>query len=102
MPSLTGAYDNYRREFFQKQKIEFLTAIGKVNEAEELIKQHLDITEIRQAEIEKAIHKKDYEQAKQLIKDGIKIAQKKNIQVQLMNGRSNCCALLYWKKILIQ
>jgi len=80
IPSLTGAYDNYRREFFQKQKIEFLTAIGKVNEAEELIKQHLDITEIRQAEIEKAIHKKDYEQAKQLIKDGIKIAQKKEHQ----------------------
>lgn len=77
---LTGQYDNYQREYFQKQKIKFLSAIGKAEEAAELVQQHLDIVEVRQHEVEKAIAKKDYAAAKKLINEGIKIAESKDHQ----------------------
>ncbi len=70
-------HSDYRHNFFQTQKIAFLQAIGSINEAENLIAQNLEITEVRQGEIDKAIGKKDYTLAKQLIKEGIAIAQKK-------------------------
>ncbi len=73
----TGEYENYRKEFFKKKKIEFLQATGFVKEAETLTQQSLDIVEVRAEEVNKAIQKKDYATAKQLIADGIKIAEKK-------------------------
>ncbi len=63
---LTGPYDSYRREFFLKQKIEFFKATGKPEAVEQLIAQHLDIVEVRQGEVDQAIDKKNFAQAKQL------------------------------------
>ena len=77
LPKLTGEYDTYRKDFFQTEKITFLKATGKTNEAEKLTLQNLDIKEIRQGEINKAVSKKDYKLAKQLINDGIKAAEEK-------------------------
>jgi len=74
---LTGEYDGYRQEFFTKRKIEFLKAIGKTSEAEKLVEQNMDIVEIRLAQVNKAITKKDLLQAKKLIEGGIKIAEDK-------------------------
>ncbi|MEO8109115.1 MAG: hypothetical protein ABI594_03740 [Ginsengibacter sp.] len=54
-----------------------MQATGRKNEAEKLIVQHREITEVRQGEMDKAIGKKDYSLAKHLIDDGIAIAQKK-------------------------
>lgn len=78
LPQLSGRYNDYRKEYFQKQKIEFLAATGKTGEAEALVQQSLDIVEVRQGEVEKAIAKKDYTSAKKLIADGIKIAEGKD------------------------
>jgi len=78
LPKLTGKYDDYRKDFFKTEKIAFLKATGKTTEAEKLIAQNLDITGIRQLEVNNAINKKDYRLAKQLINDGIKIAQNKS------------------------
>ncbi|MCJ8165541.1 SWIM zinc finger family protein [Pontibacter sp. E15-1] len=75
---LTGQYDDYQREFLQKQKIEFLAATGKSEEAAALVQQHLDIVEVRQQEVEKALSKKDYVAAKKLINEGIRIAEDKD------------------------
>ncbi|MEP7318627.1 MAG: SWIM zinc finger family protein [Panacibacter sp.] len=77
LAKLTGEYDAYRKDFFNREKIEFLKAIGKTSEAEKLTEQNLNITEVRQDEVNKAIAKKDYKLAKQLIKDGIKVAEDK-------------------------
>ncbi len=74
---LTGQYDNYRREFLLKQKIEFYKTIGKPEEVEKLISQNLDIVEVRQTEVHKAIDKKDFVLAKNLIAEGIRIAEEK-------------------------
>lgn len=75
-------YNDYCHNFFQTQKIEFLQATGKIAEAEKLIVQNLDIVEIRKGEIDKAIDKKDYKLAKQLIEEGIKVAQKRTTPAQ--------------------
>lgn len=73
----SNKYSDYHHNFFQTQKISFLQSTGRINEAEKLIVQNLEITEVRQGEVDKAIAKKDYKLAKQLINDGIAIAQKK-------------------------
>ncbi len=72
---LTGPYDDFQKEFFLRQKIDFLKATGKAEDADQLIQQHLDIVEIRKGEVEKAIQKKDHELAKKLIADGIELAE---------------------------
>ena len=72
---LTGKYDDYRKEFFQKEKIGFYKEIGCDDEAAKLIRQNMDIVEIRRAEVDKAIDQKDYGTARQLIADGIEIAE---------------------------
>ncbi len=74
---LTGEYDDHRKSFLYTRKIEFLSSIGKTEEAGKLIQQNLEIVEVRQGEINKFIQEKDYAKAKALIKDGIAIAGKK-------------------------
>jgi len=66
--------NDYRREFYQRTKIEFLQQIGREIEANILTHESMDIVEIRQAEVNKAIDTKDYTKAKELIAGGIKTA----------------------------
>jgi hypothetical protein len=75
LPKLTGEYDTYRIKFFKTERISFLEAIGREDEAEALIQQNLDIESIRQGEINKAIDKTDFAKAKKLVNDGIRIAE---------------------------
>lgn len=74
---LTGEYSSYRREYFQKSKIDFLQKAGKVAEARELALQNMDIVELRLEEVDKAIKINDFALAKVLIAGGIKIAESK-------------------------
>lgn len=78
LPKLTGEYDNYRKEYFKKRKIEFLQQTGNTAEAEELVQQNMDIVEVRLGEVNKAIRKKDFAAAKKLIDEGIRIAKSKD------------------------
>lgn len=75
LSKFNGQYDDYKRKFFKTAKIDFLKAIGRDDEAENLVQQNLDIEEVRQGEVNKAIDKKDFTLAKKLIADGIKIAE---------------------------
>jgi hypothetical protein len=75
---LTDKYDSYRKEYFQTQKIQFLAAIGKTEEAELQIGLNLDILEVRQGEVNKAIAQKNFKAAKMLIADGIAVAKQKD------------------------
>ncbi len=69
--------DSYRGAFFRKQKIAFFEATGRPEEAQKLILQNLDIVEVRQGEVNKAIDRKDFTRAKQLIAEGIGLAEQK-------------------------
>ncbi len=75
--SLTGRYDDYLRSYLQKRKIEFLKQTGSTKEAEKLVLQNLDIVDVRAAEVEKLIKAKAYEKAKEMLVEGIKVAEKK-------------------------
>lgn len=74
---LTGENDGYRKEYFQKSKIEFFQQTGKNDEAEKLVQQSMDIVEVRMEVINKTISKKDFATAKKLVAEGIKIAESK-------------------------
>jgi len=73
--TLTGEYDHYRRDFLNSAKISFLETIGRTAEVELLIQQNLNIQEIRQREIDKAIDREDFKAAKKLIAGGIETAE---------------------------
>ncbi|RFS24714.1 hypothetical protein DVR12_05815 [Chitinophaga silvatica] len=68
----------YRKEYFIAQKISFLRATGNVRGAQELVRENLDIVEVRRGEINCLIEDNDFPTAKKLIAGGIKIAEKKN------------------------
>jgi uncharacterized Zn finger protein len=72
-----GEYSNYKQEYFQKSKIQFYEAIGRPDEVEKLIAANMEIVEVRQGEVQKSIQKKDFVRAKQLVKEGIQIAENK-------------------------
>ncbi len=77
VPRIGTPHENYRGEFYRKQNIAFFQAIGKPEEAHKLILQSLDIVEVRQGEVEKAIARKDLAVAKELITEGIHLAEEK-------------------------
>jgi hypothetical protein len=75
---LSKPYSDYKKNYYRICKIEFLTAIGRPDQVEELVAQSMDIVEIRQTEVNKAISAGNYESAKDLINEGISIAKEKN------------------------
>jgi len=75
--SHTGAYTDYRKDFYRTQMVSFLKATGNSKEARKLVHQSMDIVEVRLAEMNKAIKRKDFAKAKEFIAGGIKIAEKK-------------------------
>lgn len=83
---------SYNQSFFLKLKINVLKATGKTEAEEELIQQNLDIVDVRTIEVNKAIDKKEYDIAKKLIADGIKIAE----------GKSHPGTVLQWERELLR
>src|SRR5690606_3865480 len=74
-----NSYD-YDFSYFTELKIRKISENGNEKEVEKIIEQNIEIPEIRKIKIEKTIKKKDFEKAKQLLKDGIQIAEKLNHQ----------------------
>ena len=66
---------DFDRAFFIKTKISYLLNIGNNDEVKRIIQQNLDIPDIRNLEIDRNLENQDYETAKILIKEGIKIAE---------------------------
>src|SRR5690606_4189485 len=77
--SKQSSYD-YDYIYFTELKVRKLSETGNEKEVEKIIEQNLEIPEIRKIEIEKYIEKQDFQKAKQLLNDGIQIAEKKNHQ----------------------
>lgn len=77
LKAATGSYSEYTREALKKRKIRFLQAIGREQEAGQLIAANMDIVDVRLGLVEKAIKQDDFAQAKQLIVEGIEIAERK-------------------------
>ena len=69
--------NDYEKAFFIKTKISFLLETGNSDEVNKIIQQNLDIPDIRNIEIDRNIENQDYELAKKLINEGIKIAETK-------------------------
>jgi SWIM zinc finger len=72
-----GPYSDYKQEYFQKEKIRFYEKTGRLEEAAKLISANMEIVEVRRAEVQKNIDQKDFARAKQLIAEGIRIAEDK-------------------------
>lgn len=71
------SYSNYEKEFLIKQKIEFFHETHHPEKANLLTAAHLDIVELRMAEVDRALSQNNLEQAKRLIREGIRIAKNK-------------------------
>jgi hypothetical protein len=73
----TGSYDDYEQNTFKKLKISFLNRLGRAQEAEALIVENMEIVEVRRDVVNKAIETQDFTRAKQLVAEGISIAEVK-------------------------
>jgi hypothetical protein len=85
-------YNDYDEDFLKTQKISFLEALGRHDEVRDLVRENLDIDEVREGEVDKAINRKDFDAAKQLIAGGIKIAENNNHPYKVSG----------WEKILLR
>jgi uncharacterized Zn finger protein len=83
---------DYRTEYFIRQTILFFQETGNTIEAGKLIRQHIDIVEVRQALVEEEIGKKDYMEAKRLVYEGITVAER----------RKHPGTVSAWQKILLR
>lgn len=70
--------DSYDRKFFIQTQIWFLSEIGRTDEVQKLTLQNLEIPEIRTLEINRMLENKEYETAKKLVEEGIKLAEQNN------------------------
>lgn len=70
-------YSYSQQEHFKVSRIRFYEATGRSKEAEKLIAANLDILEVRRDEVQKAVQKKAFARAKQLVAEGIQIAEAK-------------------------
>jgi hypothetical protein len=75
---LESATDDYNRQKAAMDKIRLLQNAGQMREAETVISQYLVFPDVRKLRVEKLVYEKQYEQAINLIKDGIKIAGSHN------------------------
>lgn len=75
--NLQGNYTEYNQERYISILISIAQRIGNENEAEKLISRYIHFPDIRNMKLELLFLKKDYEYAKQLIAEGIKIAKEK-------------------------
>ena len=71
----SGFSSNYYKKEFLDYKIEVLSRIGNEKEIEQLIKQNLEVPEMRQKAVAEHLANKNYTEAKTLIKEGIKLAE---------------------------
>ncbi|MBK8194068.1 MAG: SWIM zinc finger family protein [Lewinellaceae bacterium] len=72
-----GKYSDYLQEHLKKLKIRFLFAIGRTADAEKLTAANMDIVEVRRSAVQQAIDVRDFSKAKQLVWEGIRIAEGK-------------------------
>jgi hypothetical protein len=92
------AYSDYTKNFYQVRKIEFLTAIGRLDEAQESVQQNLNIVEVRQGVVNEAISEHKYIQAKELIRDGIEIAAKNNHPGTIAHWQKELLRIAFFEK----
>ena len=83
---------DYRTEYFIKQTILYFQEIGNTKEAERLVMNNLQIVDVRWGVVAKAIERKKYEDAKELVYQGITVAEKKGHPGTVSE----------WQKVLLQ
>jgi len=90
--SLEGNYIEYSQERYISILIDIAQRIGDEKESENLISRHIHFPRIRQMKLETLFEKEEYEAAKQLIADGIKVAE----------GKGHPGTVTQWKNVLIK
>lgn len=90
--SLEGNYTGYSQELYVSILIDIAQRIGNEEESENLITRYIHFPRIRQMKLEVLFEKEDYESAKQLIAEGIKIAEEKR----------HPGTVTQWKNVLIK
>jgi hypothetical protein len=86
-----GKYSDYQQDHFKKVRIRFLQGIGRAEEAEKFVAANLDIVEVRMGVVQQAIDKQDFIRAKQLVAEGIQIAE----------GKKHSGTVATWEKVLL-
>lgn len=68
---------SYLQDHLRTKRVKFLRDIGRTDEADRQTQANMDIVEVRAEAVEAAIRAKQYDRAKTLIQEGIRIAEQK-------------------------
>ena len=90
--NLEGNYIEYSQERYISILIDIAQRIGNEEESETLISRYIHFPDIRQMKLEMLFEKENYESAKKLIAEGIKVAE----------GKGHPGTVTQWKKVLIK
>lgn len=85
-------HSDFFQDYFKKLKIQFLESMGRQEEAEKLVAASMDVVEIREGVVQKALQKKEFLKAKQLVREGIELAEAKGHPGTVSN----------WEKMLLE
>lgn len=77
LPIHQSDYGDYTPNLLRTTQIRFLKAVHQMEQARELTQAHLDIVEVRKDAVSEAIEHLNYELAKELIREGIQLAEAK-------------------------
>ncbi|GAB4185307.1 MAG: hypothetical protein Fur004_03170 [Thermoflexibacter sp.] len=78
LPLFSGYFFDFYKEQLLVRKIAVLEKLGQTEEIQQLMNVNMDLVSLRKQALQEAINKKDYIKAKQLIREGIQIAESKN------------------------
>jgi len=90
--SLEGNYIEYSQERYISILIDIAQRVGSEEDSEKLISSYIHFPRIRQMKLDMILEKEDYESAKQLIEEGIKVAE----------GKGHPGTVTQWKNVLIK
>ncbi len=94
-----SSFDFYREELLVR-KIAVLEKLGQSNEIQDLMNKNMDLVSIRKQVVQQAIKQKDYAKAKQLIQEGIQIAESKRHSGTVAEWEKELLAIAHLEKDL--
>jgi hypothetical protein len=100
LPLFSGYSFDFYKEQFLVRKIAVLEKLGQTEEIQQLISANMDLVSLRKQALKQAIDKKDYTKAKQLIQEGIQIAESKQRHGTIADWEKELLAIAVLEKDL--
>ncbi|MFD1140335.1 SWIM zinc finger domain-containing protein [Larkinella insperata] len=95
IPLYRDEYDEYTQNLLRTTQIRFLKTLGRTDEVRRLTLENLEIVEVRQEVVAEAVDAGDFERAKVLVQEGIRLAEQKKHSGTVRRWQEQLLAIAY-------